>query len=184
MDATEEINEYRFYSIDELLDYAFRGEIMRIEPDALHNDKISDFQSLTPQEVIADCSMLKNKAMRNISNEMEWHTICAQYRRAVDKDLQDKEAYTLFVLASNLHRECVAKNHLFLADIVRDWSPYMRPYKDLKRWSEKMQVPYSTVRRWATSNQPKHKSARFILNERLSTAHAKLELVFKNQGLL
>lgn len=182
MNEAEELA--RFYSIEELLDYAFRGEVMKISPDSIHADEQKDFNSLTPQEIIADCSMIKNRAMRNIGNEMEWHTVCAQYRRAVDKDLQDKEAYTLFVLASNLHKECVAKNHLFLADTVRDWSPYMRPYKDLKGWSEKMQVPYSTVRRWATSKQPRHKSVKYFLDTWLESAHVRLSQVFSADGLL
>ena len=86
-----EQEEARFYSIQELLDYAFRGEIMRISPDSIHADDVRDFNSLSPQEIIADCSMIKNRAMRNIGSEVEWHSVCAHYRRAIDRDLQDRD---------------------------------------------------------------------------------------------
>lgn len=180
----EEISEARFYSIQELLDYAFRGETMKVAPKAIHIDYSRDHNALTPQEVIADCAMIKGRAMRSISSEQEWHTICAQYRRAVDTDLQDKEAYSLFVLSSNLFNECKSNNHLFIADTVREWSPNMRPYKTLKQWSDKMNIPYGRLRRWSNSKDPKDKSIKFMLNAWLSSAEHKLNQVFAEEGLI
>jgi hypothetical protein len=182
METAEE--QARFYSIQELLDYAFRGETLSINPKVVDTDYKRDFGALSPQEVIADAAMIRSRAMRNIDSEREWHSICAQYRRATDSDLRDKEAYTIFVLVQNIRENCRLRNHLAIADMIRDWSPNMRPTKSIQQWADKLNIPFGTVRRWTKGLDQNPPSIHYQLDDWRTMAEKRLSIVFTDLGLI
>lgn len=184
MSAVEPIK--LFQSVDEVLDYAFRAEAARINPEMSFEiiSVSTNPDSLTQEEFIADGIMMKNRAMRSL-DILGRHTIAMHYRRPVDSHLQGLVDYSIYVLAFYISKEKPRlQNPFFLADIIRDWAPYGRPHHTLDWWADHTGIPLGTLKSWACSRDPARKSIKFLLDDWLATARAKLDPVYTSAGIL
>ena len=167
-----------FYSVPDILDYAYRMEAGQNTPQMMTElmsigTNPTDLDSL---EMIADGIMIKNRAMRNLDT-LQRHVISSCYRRPYDSKLQSQHEYDISGLVMFiLHDKPKYKNKHFVADVIRDWSYNGRAHHDdlIKFWSENMGVPKSTVQRWVNGGN----SIKTLITEWKQLAEHKLEAVF------
>ena len=177
----------RFYSVDEVLDYAYQAEVMRISPDASYEllSRGTNPNDLSREDRIADGLMIKNMAMRSLDNLYDRHVVAAWYRKPYDDSLQDMVNYSMVILLGyiQMHKK-QRMDRFFVLDQIREWSPHSRAHHDLTWWSDHLGVPLGTLKKWAIIRDPARKSINYLLDDLLNCARAKLEPALAEKGLI
>ena len=177
-----------FYSVSDILQYAYHSEARLLTPQMNVEMSIpaTNPAELTPLEKLVDGGLMKKRAMRNLGM-IHRHTVGVRYRLPFDDDLYGIHEYNIRSLSKYIQKEKPRiRNIYFIQDVIRDWSYHGQPHHRLSKasksislqwWARHMGIPHGTVWNWAMSEEPERGSIKWLCDWLLMSAEYKLEPV-------